>query len=342
MIEIKNLSLNVGNFKLQDISFVIEGYTVLLGPTGAGKSLLLDAISGLREIDSGEILSNGKSIVNTDITKRGIGILLQDGALFPHLNVMKNLEFPYRIRKQKPDYQIIKSYAKQFRIDKLFNRSIDTLSGGEKQRIALLRSIITNPRVLLLDEPLSAIDPSMRHGMQRFLKEMKRIVKIPVLHVTHDFEEAYYLADSIVVLNNGKIEQIGPPEKIFRQPDSLFVANFTDMENFLPLEGIDKNVGIIGKTNIYCDIDKGQKKLFTIRADEIIVSRKKFKSSARNFLNMKVKSIRDTGKAILIELINDDIKLKSTITKFSLESMNLKEGEMIFAVFKAKSLHELS
>ena len=342
MIEIKRLSLTAGNFKLQNISFVIEGYTVLLGPTGAGKSLLLDAIAGLKKTDDGDILSNGKSIAKLDITERGIGILLQDGALFPHLSVIKNLEFPYKIKRRKPDYRIIKSYAEKFKIVKLLNRSVDTLSGGEKQRIALLRSLLTNPHVLLLDEPLSAIDPSMRHDMQKFLKELKELVKIPVLHVTHDFEEAYYLADTIVVLNNGKIEQIGCPENIFRHPDSLFVANFTDMENFLPLEGVSKNLGAIGRTKIYCDIDKGQKKLFTIRADEIIVSRNKFRSSARNFLNMKVKTIRDTRRAILLELENDDIKLKSTITKFSLENMDLKEGEMIFSVFKAKSLHELS
>ena len=342
MIEIKEISLTAGDFKLQNITFTIDGYTVLLGPTGAGKSLLLDAIAGLRKIESGNIISNGKSVAKLDVNERSIGILLQDGALFPHLNVLKNLEFPYTIKKHKPDYNKIKSYAVKFKIENLLNRSVQTLSGGEKQRIALLRSLLTEPRLLLLDEPLSAIDPSMRHDMQKFLKQLKDFIDIPVLHVTHDFEEAFYLADTIVVINNGQIEQVGSPETVFRHPNSLFVANFVNVENFIEIHGIKKGLGKIGETKLFCDIEKGQKKLFTIRADEIIVSRDIFKSSARNFIELKIEKIFDNGRSIIIEMKNNDIKLKSAITKFSLENMGLKKGEMVFAVFKAKSLHELS
>jgi len=341
MLEINNLSLEVGEFSLQDINFSVKDYTVVLGPTGSGKSLLVEVISGLRKIDSGSIILNNKNITNFDVNKRKIGVLLQDGALFPHMNVMENLKFPLKITKRQIDTDEIENLADEFGIFHLLNRTCQNLSGGEKQRIALLRTMLTKPDALLLDEPLTAIDPSKKYQMQIFLKYFKNKLNIPVIHVTHDFEEAYFLSDHIVVLNNGNVEQIGKPKDIFRHPKSLFVANFVQMENILKVKGIEEGQGIIGNSKIFCNIGKGEEKIFVIRADEIIIADRRFKSSARNFIKMNIKNIYDKGNQVLVELENNDMFLISAITRYSLERMVLKKREEVFAVFKVNSMHSL-
>jgi molybdopterin-binding protein len=198
MISIKNLKVNLGDFLLQNINLDIEPgeYFIVLGPTGAGKTVLLESIAGLYPVLEGEVWIGDKEITNLSPEKREIGIVYQDQVLFPHLSVEKNIAFGLKMRKcpKNEAKAKIDAIVEVVGISHLLKRSPATLSGGEKQKVALARALVTEPKVLLLDEPLSALDPETRERMQGELREMHRKVVVTIIHVTHDFEEAIRLS----------------------------------------------------------------------------------------------------------------------------------------------------
>ncbi len=238
IIELKNISKAFdGEGVLNDISLYINDneFITLLGPSGCGKTTLLRMIGGFEHPDQGDILFLGERINDVPPHKRHVNTVFQKYALFPHLNVFENVAFPLRERKVPKD-EINKKVNEMLGLVMLgnfANRSVTSLSGGQQQRVAIARALISHPRVLLLDEPLGALDLKLRKDMQQELKKIQQSTGITFVFVTHDQEEALSMSDTIVVLNEGKIQQIGTPADIYNEPDNAFVADFIGESNII-------------------------------------------------------------------------------------------------------------
>lgn len=216
-ISIKKLFIHQGDFCLRDISFDIEegSYTILMGRTGSGKTTLIEAICGLRRMTRGQILLKGRDVSNLDPSRRGIGYVPQDGALFKHLNVKQNITFALDLRghPKKKSEKACERLAEQLQITDLLDRSTKGLSGGEKQRVAMGRALIFKPDFLLLDEPLSATDPETHAEMCELLKKVCKEQAVTTLHITHNPEEALTLAEAIFKLDGGVIIRCDKPSE---------------------------------------------------------------------------------------------------------------------------------
>ncbi len=223
---------------LKEVSFDIERgkFYTLLGPSGCGKTTILRLIAGFMEPTAGEILMDGKSINSVPANKRQVNTVFQDYALFPHLNVYDNVAFGLRIRKLKGAEieRKVKEALRFVNLEGYDKREIREMSGGQRQRVAIARAIVNEPQVLLLDEPLSALDLKLRYEMQYELRELQRRLGITFIFVTHDQEEALAMSDEIFVLNKGIIEQSGTPTDIYDEPINRFVADFIGESNIVP------------------------------------------------------------------------------------------------------------
>ena len=238
LIELKTVSKAFdGETVLAGINLDIHDkeFITLLGPSGCGKTTTLRIIGGFETPDSGEVLFEGKDILDTPPYKRPINTVFQRYALFPHLNVYENVAFGLRIQK-KSDEEIrtkVKAMLAMVNLKGFERRSISTLSGGQQQRVAIARALVNEPRILLLDEPLGALDLKLRKDMQTELKNIQQRTEITFIYVTHDQEEALSMSDTIVVMANGKIQQIGSPTDIYNEPENAFVADFIGESNIV-------------------------------------------------------------------------------------------------------------
>lgn len=261
LIELKNVCKTFDDSEvLKNINLYIDEneFLTLLGPSGCGKSTILRIIAGFETPDSGSVLFEGGDLANVEPHERKVNTVFQKYALFPHLNVFDNIAFGLKIKKM--DSATIKKKVK--RVLELVNlsgfekRSISSLSGGQQQRIAIARAIVNEPKVLLLDEPLAALDLKLRKGMQLELKNMQRELGITFLYVTHDQEEALTMSDTIVVMKEGTIQQIGTPTDIYNEPANAYVADFIGDSNII--SGIMKEDCLVNifNTDFEC-VDKG-------------------------------------------------------------------------------------
>ena len=238
IIEIKNVSKNFGEkCILNNVSISVKRgeFLTLLGPSGCGKTTLLRILAGFGTADSGEILINGKDITDMPPHERPVNTVFQRYALFPHLDVYENIAFGLKLQKVPTDEidKKVRRVLKMVSMTDYEDRDVESLSGGQQQRVAIARAIVNEPKVLLLDEPLSALDLKMRKDMQIELKEMHKKLGITFIYVTHDQEEALTLSDTIVVLDDGNIQQIGTPTDIYNEPQNSFVADFIGESNIL-------------------------------------------------------------------------------------------------------------
>ena len=239
-ISIKDLTKRYGKiYALDTVSLDIKAgeFLTLLGPSGSGKTTLLMAIAGFNRPDSGSIKFANQEMILTPPHKREVGMVFQNYALFPHMSVFENIGFPLKLRKA-PNDQIkekVHDALKTVQLSDYADRKIDQLSGGQRQRVALARAFVFGPRILLMDEPLSALDKKLREQMQIELKQLHRKLGVTTVYVTHDQREALTMSDRIAVINEGKIEQLGTPKEIYNSPNSSFVADFIGSPLFFNL-----------------------------------------------------------------------------------------------------------
>jgi len=252
-------------------------YCCFLGPSGCGKTSTLRMIAGHEDISGGDILLGSNIINDLPPAKRGTAMMFQNYALFPHLSCLDNVGFALKMRGIKKLERIKKSLEmlKLVQMDDFSDRFPNQLSGGQQQRVALARALITNPSILLLDEPLSALDPFLRIKMRSELKTLQKKLGISFIHVTHSQDEAMALADMIVVMNKGKIEQVGDPYEVFNKPKNEFIANFVGGHN------------VISKNN----------KSYSIRMDHINVN---FDNKNKDTYLMKVNEIEFQGQIVKV------------------------------------------
>jgi len=234
MIKLSDLSINLGDFSLSKINLEIpqgEFFTII-GPTGSGKTVILEIIAGLYKPDSGKVFLRGTDVENVPPEKRKTGFVYQDYALFPHLNVYKNISFGLHLKKVETGKikKTVMNMAEMLGIKHLLKRYPGTLSGGERQRVALARALVLKPDILLLDEPFSALDPNTKKSFWQELKKIHTDSGCTVVHVTHDFEEACCLAGRIGLILNGKLKQVGKPDNIFNKPKNEEIARFLDIK----------------------------------------------------------------------------------------------------------------
>ena len=238
LIELKNITKAFDdNVVLDDFSLTVNEneFITLLGPSGCGKTTTLRIVGGFERPDSGRVFFEGKDITDVPPNKRHINTVFQKYALFPHMNVGDNVAFGLRI-KGMSDSQIrekVKYGLKMVNLDGFERRRIESLSGGQQQRVAMARAIVNEPKVLLLDEPLGALDLKLRQEMHYELIRLKNELGITFIYVTHDQEEALTMSDKVVVMNGGYIHQMGPPEEIYNEPENAFVADFIGDSNII-------------------------------------------------------------------------------------------------------------
>ena len=238
IIELNDIFVSFGDEKVLDglnLNIHDKEFITLLGPSGCGKTTTLRIIAGFLDADSGEVIFEGKKINGVPSYKRQVNTIFQRYALFPHLNVYENVAFGLRVKKLKEDEikEIVTEMLHLVNLDGFEKRSITTLSGGQQQRVAIARAIANKPKVLLLDEPLAALDLKLRKDMQKELRRIQRQLGITFIFVTHDQEEALTMSDRVVVMNKGKIQQIGTPQDIYNEPENAFVADFIGESNIL-------------------------------------------------------------------------------------------------------------
>ena len=298
-------------------------YTCLLGPSGCGKSSTLRMVAGHESISIGDVILNGKNITDFAPSNRGTAMMFQSYALFPHLTVMENVAFSLKMKGvAKPDRseQAIQS-LELVDMAKFAERLPAQLSGGQQQRVALARALITDPSILLLDEPLSALDPFLRLRMRTELKRLQRELGISFIHVTHSQDEALALADTIIVMNDGKIEQFGSAAEVFNNPKTEFVARFMGGHNVIA--------------------DEGNK--VAIRADKISISGNKSRTKTKRSLEAVIQEIEYLGTSFSVTTKTiDGASMNVTIDDDHFSENPVEIGQTVFLNWMPADAHHLS
>jgi len=266
----------------------------LLGPSGCGKSTTLRIIAGFEEADSGTLLLNGKNLLEIAPEKREIAMVFQDYALFPHMTVFDNIAYGPRVRKWSKEKikREVDRFLKIVRLEGFADRRTEHLSGGEQQRVALARALITEPKLLLLDEPLSALDARLRKSLRREIRNIQRELGITTLYVTHDQEEALAISDRIALIENGKCVQYDTPQNLYRKPEHIFAAGFIGNANLIPLKEIDRDKmeadSGLGRFSVdFISIDQNEKYLF-FRPDKCVATTEKTPNGSNRFSGIVV------------------------------------------------------
>ena len=358
-MEIQDVHVKVGEFELGGIDLGIdEGqYFILLGPTGVGKTILLETLAGIHRVARGRIYIDSQEVTHMPPEKRRISYVPQDYALFPNMNVRENIGFGLTIRrvaKSQIGKEVV-SYARRLGIVHLLDRAPQQLSGGEKQRVALARALIIRPRVLLMDEPLAALDRANRSDFWIMLKEVQREFEVTVIHVTHDLEEAFILGEAIGVFIDGRIVQSGMKEEIYKRPNCLEVARFLGIRNIFRgiVQEVDRNMGtgritMKGKGLTFTfdlkgDLSPGDEVDFLIRPEEVMVIRegKPIKESLKgNIFGGQIRRIieSETHHTLLLSEVGQGVIFEVDIPNYVFRNLKLIEDQRVKAALRRESL----
>ena len=309
---------------VKGINLKIEAkeYCCLLGPSGCGKTSLLRMIAGHEKISGGDILLGNKRLNDLTPANRGTSMMFQNYALFPHLSVLDNVAFALKIKgvSKSERYDKASKFIELVRMQGYDARLPDQLSGGQKQRVALARALITKPKILLLDEPLSALDPALRIDMRAELKQMQRDLGITFIHVTHSQDEALALATVGVVMNEGRIEQFASPINLFNKPVNVFVADFVGGHNILEFDDYT----------------------YSLRTDKLTISELE-KGQKKSKSTYTVKDIEFLGNSVNITVSNlEQFTLKANLPDRDFYKNELKIGQNVKCKWNKNDLHRLS
>jgi len=348
MLKTEKLCLQLGAFALREISLEIYrgDYYVLLGRSGAGKTQLLELICGLTQPDSGKIFQEGADITKKRVQERNIGLVFQDFALFPHYTVRQNIAYPLVIKhlnKKEIDRLVLRE-AREMNITHLLDRRPELLSGGEKQRVALARTLVTKPGVLLLDEPMASVDASLKDSIRRMLRRLNRAGQT-IIHVTHDFDEAISLANRVGVIHNGKIIQEGSPLEVFNHPVNRFVARYAGIKNFFRVTFIKSGrmwSGITEKTTKFKikAADYPASGLLIIGSTEILLSRQGAPGMQLNNIRGVIDDIVPSATGYEITVDAGDY-IYVDITHLSMDQNAFKTGEKVIVSFSPDALRHV-
>ncbi|MBN2239064.1 MAG: ABC transporter ATP-binding protein [Dehalococcoidales bacterium] len=346
MLEVKDLCVQAGTFFLKNIDLEVRDgeYFVLLGPTGSGKSVLLESIAGLNSVTSGEVWINGRNVTSLNLAERKIGFAFQDYALYRHLSVRDNISFGlmWKNMKQKEINKAVDAAIDLLGVSNLLDKHSWTLSGGESQKIALARAIAIRPDLLILDEPLSAVDAHTSEDYERELKEVHRRLDLTTIHVTHSFEEAVALGDRIAVIMNGEIVQVGGPEDIFLRPQSEKLARFLMTKNVLTGDVIQRPDGtrllLVDKINLSVNTKLEGKVKATVRPENIVITREPVEKPGYNSLSGKVTRITDRGT---ITQVTVDVPpdFSCLVLRRTLRELALKENDSVYINFETSDVN---
>ncbi|MFA0783041.1 ABC transporter ATP-binding protein [Fervidibacter sacchari] len=369
MLLIENLSIRLGEFDLRDISFEVRDgeYFVLLGPTGTGKTVLIECIAGLHRPRTGKIILNGRDVTDLPPEERGIAYVPQDYALFPNLTAFENIAFGLRVRKL-PDSKVrakVYELAEWLGITYLLDRLPLTLSGGEKQRVALARALAVEPQILLLDEPLAAVDEQTRERLCRELKAIQRQTGATFVHVSHNFEETLAVADRIGVMNFvegtgdggrgtklriGQLLQVGTPDEIFYRPVNEFVARFTRAENIWRGEirsqtGEWAQVWLNG-ASLWVQLPEGHQLpkgeiTVVVRPERVrLLTAAKVSDEQMNLLSGEISAMTDKGAFWKVEVSTEvGISVVVLVSKREAEQMGLALGQPVAVALDPSFIH---
>ncbi|HUF28524.1 MAG TPA: ATP-binding cassette domain-containing protein [Gemmatimonadaceae bacterium] len=357
MIETRALSARVGAFDLSDISFAVPdaAYGVVIGPAGSGKTTLLETVAGIVPPLGGAVIIDGADATRTPPERRGIGFVYQHGYLFPHLTVGRNIGYG------AADPALVGEIAERFGLSPLLDRRVRGLSGGERQLVAIARAVATRPRLLLLDEPFSALDPRRRVLVRREIRALHREWAMTVLQVTHDFTEAGLLGDVAILLDGGRVLQSGPPDRVFRAPASPYIAEFLGAENVFAGEvrelgetapdWLEGDPAQLSHNHRALEFRTGALRIYTvgdaqagscyavIRADEVLLAPESFPSSARNQFHGLVSEVATTGALTRVTIDVGGTPLVAALTTRSAQELALEPGRAVWASFKAMAVH---
>ena len=336
----------MGKFFLKNINLEVKDgeYFVLLGPTGSGKTVLLESIAGLNAITSGEVWINGRDVTDLNLEHRKIGFAYQDYTLYRHLPVRDNISFGlmWKNKKKREIEKAVDQAIELLGLSNLLDKRPWSLSGGESQKIALARAIAIKPDLLILDEPLSAVDSETKEDYERELKELHNRLELTTIHVTHNFEEAIALGDHIAVIMDGQILQTGTPDEIFRKPTSELVARFLMTRNIIEGEVSDSpdghSVFTADGTKLAVDTTLRGKVHASIRPEDILISVEPLNSVASNSLQGTITRIVDRGSVIYIR-VNVPPEFICLVLRRSLKEMGLQEQEKAFITFDASDVN---
>jgi ABC-type Fe3+/spermidine/putrescine transport system ATPase subunit len=358
-VEVQDVQVHVGGFKLEGIDLTVdEGqYFILLGPTGVGKTILLETLAGIHRVVRGRIWIDSQDVTHMTPEERRISYVPQDYALFPNMNVRENIAFGLKIKKMAKSQidEQVANYARRLGIAYLLDRPPQQLSGGEKQRVALARALIIRPRVLLMDEPLAALDRANRSDFWIMLQEVHREFRVTVIHVTHDLEEAFILGDRIGVFIQGRIVQSGRKEEIYRRPNSLEVARFLGVRNIFRgvVQDVDshngagrvaiKGKGLIFTFEIRDGLGPGDEVDFLIRPEEVMVIRegKPIKESLKgNIFEGEIRKIieKETHHTLLLSEVGQGVVFEANIPNYVFRNLKLVENQRVKAALRRESL----
>ena len=349
MLRTERLSKRLDSFCLREISLeVTQGeYYVLLGRSGAGKTQLLELICGLTTPDRGRIFLEGKDITRKRIQERGIGLVFQDLALFPHYSVKENILYPLRIMRlsQSERETRLKKAAGEMEITDLLMRKPDTLSGGEKQRVALARTLVTDPKILFLDEPMASVDASLKESIRGLLRRLNRN-GLTIVHVTHDFSEAISLASRVGVIHSGMMIQEGTPDEVFGWPANRFVARYAGIKNFFSVTFIKSYncYSAITDNRLKFRLSKGEYPpcgLLIIPPQEILLSREGAPGVQMNNIKGEIVDIISSPVGFEVTIDGGD-QFYADITRREMEQQKYIIGEQVIVSFRPEALRVVS
>ncbi|MEO8562912.1 MAG: ABC transporter ATP-binding protein [bacterium] len=346
MIEVGALGARAGRFALHDVSFALPkgAWGIVLGPAGAGKTTLLETIAGVRHATAGRVSLRGADVTRLPPERRGVGIVYQHAFLFPHLDVAEN------VRYGASDARYASELARRLGVEPMMTRAVGALSGGERQLVALARALAPRPDILLLDEPLAALDPRARGRIRRELRAIQRELAITVLQVTHDFAEAGTLGDLAILLDGGRVVQAAEPAQLFARPVSAAAAEFLGAENVYAGTATPLAPGAAteeramrfqsGALVLVGMGDRDGAAHAVVRGEDVTLARERpGPSSARNVLEGRIVEIVTHGALSQVTVVVDGQALIATVTAGSVSDLGLLPGAVVVASIKASAVH---